>query len=58
MSKERLSTILAVICLVAVFAGCVEGLDGGPTMWTVICLAVAGLSGWAGRKLETSQNHK
>jgi hypothetical protein len=50
--KKKLSDILGVIAVFAIFAGCVEGLDGGPTAWTVYCLAVAGLAGWGSKKLE------
>lgn len=58
MNAKRISDILAVVCLVAIFAGCVEGLDGGPTLWTVFCLAVAGASGWAAKKLESKHISK
>ena len=52
MKKNRISDILGVIAVIAVFAGCVEGLDGGVTLWTVGCLAVAGLFGWLSKKTE------
>ena len=52
MKNNRTSDILGVIAVVAVFAGCVEGLDGGVTIWTVGCLAVAGLFGWLSKKTE------
>jgi len=55
MSKKRISDILGFICVVAVFAGCVEGLDGGPTWWTAGCLGVAGICGWISRKLEAAK---
>ena len=49
MSKKKLSDLFGVI---AVFAGCVEGLDGGVTLWTIGCLAVAGLFGLMSKKME------
>ena len=52
MRENKISDILGVIAVVAVFAGCVEGLDGGVTLWTVGCLAVAGLFGWLSKKTE------
>lgn len=50
--KKKLSDILGVIAVFAIFAGCVEGLDGGLTAWTVYCLAVSALTGLASKKLE------
>lgn len=50
--KKKISQILGTFCVIAVFAGCVEGLDGSLTAWTLVCLAVSGLSGWASKKLE------
>lgn len=50
--KKRICDILSAICVIAVFAGCIEGLDGGITVWNVICLAAAGLSGWGSKRLE------
>jgi uncharacterized membrane protein len=50
--KKKLSTIFGVVCVIAIFAGAVEGIDGGITAWNFICLAVAGLSGWASKKME------
>ena len=52
MKKSNISNILGVISVAAIFAGCVEGLDGGITLWNIICLAVAGLCGWGSKKLE------
>ena len=49
--KKNLSDILGVICVAAVFAGCAEGLDGTPTLWTVGCLIVAGITGYFSKKL-------
>ena len=50
--KKKLSDILGIIAVFAIFAGCVEGLDGGLTAWTVYCLAVSALTGLASKKLE------
>ena len=50
--NNRLSDILGGIAVFAIFAGCVEGLDGGPTFWTVICLAVAFAFGFASKRLQ------
>jgi len=52
MKKKTISDILGVISVVAIFAGCVEGLDGGITAWNIICLAVAGVCGWGSKRLE------
>ena len=53
--KKKLSDILGAIAVFAIFAGCVEGLDGGPTAWTVYCLAVAGLAGFASNCLTNKE---
>lgn len=52
MKKSNISNILGVISVAAIFAGCVEGLDGGITLWNIICLAVAGVCGWGSKKME------
>ena len=39
--NDRISDLFGVLCVFAVFAGCVERLDGGVSWWTVSCLAVA-----------------
>lgn len=43
--KKTASDILSAITIIAIFAGCVEGLDGSLTTWTIICLAVAAVCG-------------
>lgn len=43
--NQRLSDVLGVICIVFIFAGCVEGFDGGPASWNFISLGIAGLFG-------------
>ena len=57
-TNARLSDALGVICVAAIFAGCVEGLDGGITKWTFICLAVAALFGWLSKKTEPKPQKK
>lgn len=53
--NKRVSDALGVVCVVAVFAGCVEGLDGGITAWNLICLAVAAVAGWLSKKTEVAR---
>lgn len=53
MKRTTLSNILGTISVFAIFAGCVEGLDGSLTAWTPICLAVAAVCGYASMRLET-----
>ena len=55
MSRKKLSDILGVISVSSVFAGCVEGLDGSLTLWTIICLAVAAVCGYASKRLEEAR---
>lgn len=50
--NQKLSDALGVICVAAIFAGCVEGLDGGITAWTFVCLAIAAVFGWLSKKTE------
>ena len=50
--NKKLSDTLGVICVILVFSGCVEGLDGGVTLWTPISLALAGLFGSLSKKTE------
>lgn len=49
--NAKLSDAFGVICVAAIFAGCAEGLDGGPTLWNAFCLAVAAITGWLSWKL-------
>ena len=53
--NNKISDLLGVICVIAIFAGCVEGLDGGVTLWTLGCLAVAGFFGWLSKKTEEAR---
>ena len=55
MKNNRISDILGVISVFCVFAGCVEGLDGGLTLWTVFCLAAAFCFGWLSKKTEEAR---
>lgn len=43
--NNKVSDLFGVICVFAIFAGCVERLDGGLSWWTVFCLIVAIVSG-------------
>ena len=52
MKKNRISDIHGVISVICVFAGCVEGPDGGLTFWTLFCLAMAFVFGWISKKME------
>lgn len=53
--KKKIIKILGIICVIAVFAGAAEGIDGGVTAWNFICIAIAGISGWASKKLEEAK---
>ena len=55
MKKNRISDILGVISVFCVFAGCVEGLDGCLTLWTVFCLAAAFCFGWLSKKTQVAE---
>lgn len=48
--NTKVSDALGVICVFFVFAGCAEGLDGGPTWWTAVSLGLAALFGWLSKK--------
>jgi hypothetical protein len=54
--NKKLSDVFGVICICAIFAGCAEALDGGPSLWNLFCLAVAGASGWLSNKMEVRSN--
>lgn len=51
-ANKKASELLGRVAVVAIFAGCVEAADGSLTAWTIICLAVAALTGWLSKKLE------
>ena len=51
--KKKIGNILGIVCVVAVFGACIiTNKDGDPCLWNYICLAVAGISGWASYKME------
>ena len=53
--NKKLSDILAGLSVLCVFAGCVEGPDGGLTFWTIICLTAAFCFGWLSKKTEEAR---
>lgn len=54
--KKRISNILGTICIVAVFAAClITNKQGDPCKWNYICLAIAGISGYASKKVEEAK---
>ena len=53
--NNRVSDVFGVICVASIFAGCVEGLDGGLTYWTFICLVIAGITGWVSKRMEEKE---
>lgn len=55
--NTKLADALGVIAVFAVFAGCAETLDGSPSAWNLVCLAVAGLAGFFSNRL-TSKERK
>ncbi len=48
--NAKISDALGSISVFLVFAGCVEGMDGSLTTWTLVCLAAAWLFGWLSKK--------
>lgn len=53
--NNKVSDIFGVICVAAIFAGCVEKLDGGLPLWTIACLAVAVVAGLISKKTEEAK---
>ena len=53
--NQKISDLLGVICVLAIFAGCVETIDGSVSLWTLGCLAVAGVFGWLSKKTEEAK---
>ena len=51
-TNKKTSDLFGILCVAAIFAGCVEGLDGGPTAWNFVCLAAAFVFGWLSKKTE------
>ena len=43
--NNKTSNLFGIICVVSIFAGCVEKFDGGISWWTLFCLAVAIVAG-------------
>ena len=52
MKHKRLSTITGGLAIMFLFAGCVEGLDGGITLWNFISLLLAFICGWISKWFE------
>lgn len=54
--KKRISNIMGIVCVTAVFAACIiTDKDGDPCKWNYILLAIAGVTGWASRKMEEAK---
>ena len=54
--KKRISNILGIVCVTAVFAACIiTDNDGDPCLWNYICLAIAGIMGWTSKKMEEAK---
>ena len=54
--KKRISNIMGMVCVTAIFAACIiTDKDGDPCMWNYIFLAIAGLCGWSSKKLEEAK---
>ena len=52
MGRKRLATITGGLAIMFLFAGCVEGLDGGITLWNLISLGAAFAFGWLSKWFE------
>lgn len=50
--QKRLATILGGISIFLLFAGCVEGHDGGVTLWNLIAMAGAFAFGYLSKWLD------
>lgn len=51
MDKKKLATITGIISVLFLFAGCVEGPDGGVTLWNFIAILGAFGFGWVSKLL-------
>ncbi len=51
MDKRKTATIIGVISIIFLFAGCVEDANGAPTIWNVISLIAALVLGWVSKML-------
>jgi hypothetical protein len=49
--RRKLVNFLGCLSVAFVFAGCVEGQDGGLTLWNLISLAMAFVLGFASKWL-------
>ena len=52
MGRKRLVTITGGLAIMFLFAGCVEGLDGGITLWNFISLGAAFAFGYLSKWLD------
>ena len=52
MGRKRLATITGGLAIMFLFAGCVEGLDGGITLWNFISLGAAFAFGYLSKWLD------
>ena len=51
MDKRKTATIIGVLSLICLFAGCVEDASGAPTIWNAISLLGALVLGWVSKTL-------
>ena len=51
MDKRKTATIIGVLSLICLFAGCVEDANGAPTIWNAISLLGALVLGWVSKTL-------
>lgn len=57
--KKTIETILGLVCFLAVILAGAENPDGSCNfLWTLSCLAIAGLSGWAFSKVSDHKTIK
>jgi hypothetical protein len=57
--KKTIETILGLVCFLAVILAGAENPDGSCNfLWTLSCLAIAGLSGWAFGKVSDHKTIK
>lgn len=52
MRNKRIATITGGLAIMFLFAGCVEGLDGGITLWNFISLGAAFAFGYLSKWLD------
>ena len=51
MDKRKTATIIGVLSIICLFAGCVEDANGAPTIWNAISLLGALVLGWVSKTL-------